>query len=141
MTGDSCRHRILRGFVNGKKSVMLFDSHRVLRKSVFFAGGHRFLRETGDGGGRRVWGSYAPRRKYVSPAGSTSTKRNLLRVTPTVLLRLRVVPVVRLLHAARTRRILLLCVGYTHRIVASCRWYPPHSAAQLQPTPAASYYH
>ena len=54
---------------------------------------------------------------------------------------LRVVPVVRLLCAARPRRILLLCVGYTHRTVASCRWYPPHSAAQLQPTPAASYYH
>ena len=54
---------------------------------------------------------------------------------------LRVVPVVRLLHAARTHRILLLRVGYTHRTVALCRRYPPHSAAQLQPTPAASYYH
>ena len=29
----------------------------------------------------------------------------------------------------------------TVRTVASRRWYPPHSAAQLQPTPAASYYH
>jgi hypothetical protein len=28
--------------------------------------------------------------------------------------------VVRLLHAARTRRILLLPAGHTHRIVASC---------------------
>jgi hypothetical protein len=50
----------------------------------------------------RVWGSNAPRRKYVSPAGSTRTKRfNLLRVTPAVLLQ----------HAARTRNILLLPAG------------------------------
>jgi hypothetical protein len=80
---------------------------------------------------RRVWGSNAPCRKYVSPAGSTRTKltkRNLPRVTP----------VVRLLHVARTRRILLLPAGCTHRTVASCRRYPPHSAAQLQPTPVAS---
>ena len=33
-----------------------------------------------------MWGSNAPRRKSVSPAGSTRTKRNLLRVTPAVLL-------------------------------------------------------
>jgi hypothetical protein len=33
--------------------VRLFDRHRDLRESVFFAGGHRFLRESGDGEGHR----------------------------------------------------------------------------------------
>jgi hypothetical protein len=35
---------------------------------------------------RCVWGSNAPRRKSVPPVGLTNTKRNLLQVTPTVLL-------------------------------------------------------
>ena len=39
-----------------------------------------------------------------------NTKRNVLRVPPAILLQRAVVPVVRLLHAARTRR---MRVGYT----------------------------
>jgi hypothetical protein len=95
---------------SAEDALLLYINHRVRRQ--------------------RVRGSNAPRKKSVSPAGSTRTKRNLLRVTPTILLQraggtrstftfmrpapavyfyfLRVRPTVLLLRAGGTRRTQLL---------------------------------
>jgi hypothetical protein len=66
---------------------------------------------------RCVRGSNAPHWKYISPAGSTHTKLNILWVAPAVLSQHAGGARVRLLHAAGTRRMLLLPAGYTHHMV------------------------
>ena len=65
---------------------------------------------------RRVWGSNAPRRKSVSPAGSTRTKRNLLQVTPAVLLQ----------PAGGTRSTLTSCGPHPPYTFTSCGSHPPY---------------
>ena len=66
---------------------------------------------------RCVRGSNAPHWKYISPAGSTHTKLNILWVAPAVLSQHAGGARVRLLHVAGTRRMLLLPAGYTHHMV------------------------
>jgi len=63
-----------------------------------------------------VWGSNAPRRKSVSPAGSTRTKRNLLQVTPAVLLQ----------PADGTRSTFTSCGPYPPYTFTSCGFHPPY---------------
>ena len=64
----------------------------------------------------RVWGSNAPRRKSVSPAGSTNTKRNLLQVTPAVLLQ----------PAGGTRSTFTSCGPHSPYTFTSCGLHPPY---------------
>ena len=64
----------------------------------------------------RVWGSNAPRRKSVSLAGSTNTKRNLLQVTPAVLLQ----------PAGGTRSTFTSCGPYPPYTFTSCGLHPPY---------------
>jgi hypothetical protein len=65
---------------------------------------------------RHVWGSNAPRRKYVSWAGSTSTKRNLLQVTPATLLQ----------HVGGTRSTFTSCGAHPPYTFTSCGLHPPY---------------
>ena len=79
------------------------------------------LEQTADNGAgppgrRRVWGSNAPRRKSVPPAGSTNTKRNLLQVTPAVLLQ----------PAGGTRSTFTSCGPYPPYTFTSYGLHPPY---------------
>ena len=64
----------------------------------------------------RVWGSNAPHRKSVPPAGLTNTKRNLLQVTPAVLLQ----------PAGGTRSTFTSCGPYPPHTFTSCGLHPPY---------------
>ncbi len=66
--------------------------------------------------GRRVWGSNAPHRKSVPPAGSTNTNRNLLQVTPPVLLQ----------PAGGTRSTFTSRGPYPPYTFTSCGLHPPY---------------
>ena len=63
-----------------------------------------------------MWGSNAPRRKSVPPVGSTNTKRNLLQVTPAVLLQ----------PAGGTRTTFTSCGPYPPYTFTSCGPHPPY---------------
>jgi hypothetical protein len=65
---------------------------------------------------KRAWGSNAPQRKSVSPGGSTRTKRNLLRVTPAVLLQ----------HVGGTRSTFTSCGPHPPYTFTSCGPHPPY---------------
>ena len=105
---------------SAEDALLLYINHRVRRQ--------------------RVRGSNAPRKKSVSPAGSTRTKRNLLRVTPTILLQ----------RAGGTRSTFTSCGPHPPYTFTSCGLHPPYCcfvpavpvarscSALLQPTPAAS---
>jgi hypothetical protein len=73
-----------------------------------------------------VWGSNAPRRKSVSPAGSTRTKRNLLWVTPAVILQ----------PASGTRSTFTSCCPHPPYTFTSCGSHPPYCCF-VQVIPAA----
>jgi hypothetical protein len=84
-----------------------------LKQPTFGLPGGKALRFAGCAKGHCVWGSNAPRRKFVFPAGSTRTKRNLLWVTPAVILH----------HASGTRSTL-----------TSCGPHPPYAARAARAT-------
>ena len=63
-----------------------------------------------------MWGSNAPRGKSVPPAGSTNTKRNLLQVTPAVLLQ----------PAGGTRSTFTSRGPYPPYTFTSCGSHPPY---------------
>ena len=63
-----------------------------------------------------MWGSNAPHRKSVPPAGLTNTKRNVLQVTPAVLLQ----------PAGGARSTFTSCGPYPPYTFTSCGLHPPY---------------